>query len=225
MKKTVVIGTSILGLLLATPALLAREHGQSDREQNGSHQQQGNHGAQGHERSSPQQHSNRPPARVQEQRHEQHAQPHHPEPQQTRRPEVHRPDNVREVHRPDNRHEGPVMHRDVWRDHRAQDWRREHRTWRDRGGYHGYRIPADRFRMNFGRAHWFRVYRQPIIVVEGRPRFQYGGFWISLVDPWPSVWAANWYETDDVYVDYVNDGYYMYNRRHPGIAIAVNISM
>jgi hypothetical protein len=25
-------------------------------------------------------------------------------------------------------------------------------------------------------------------------------------------------------VDYVNDGYYMYNRRHPGVGIAVNVS-
>jgi len=26
-------------------------------------------------------------------------------------------------------------------------------------------------------------------------------------------------------VDYVNDGYYMYNRRHPGVAIAINVSL
>jgi hypothetical protein len=26
-------------------------------------------------------------------------------------------------------------------------------------------------------------------------------------------------------VDYVNDGYYMFNRQHPGIAIAVNVSL
>jgi hypothetical protein len=25
-------------------------------------------------------------------------------------------------------------------------------------------------------------------------------------------------------VDYVNDGYYMFNRQHPGVAIAVNVS-
>jgi hypothetical protein len=45
-----------------------------------------------------------------------------------------------------------------------------------------------------------------------------------MVDPWPEYWARTWYETDDVYVDYVNDGYYMYNRRHPGVAIAVNVA-
>jgi len=37
-------------------------------------------------------------------------------------------------------------------------------------------------------------------------------------------WERTWYDTDDVYVDYVNDGYYMYNRRHPGVGIAVNVS-
>ena len=63
-----------------------------------------------------------------------------------------------------------------------------------------------------------------MIVVGGYPRFQYGGFWFSVVDPWPEYWSRTWYETDDVNVDYVNDGYYMYNRRHPGIGIAVNVS-
>ena len=61
------------------------------------------------------------------------------------------------------------------------------------------------------------------MLVGGFPRFQYGGYWFSVVDPWPGDWAANWYETDDVYVDYVNDGYYMYDTRYPGVAIAVNI--
>lgn len=97
-------------------------------------------------------------------------------------------------------------------------------TWHERGGYRVYRFPAARFRANFGRGHWFRVHNAPVIVVGGYPRFQYGGFWFSVVDPWPEYWSRTWYETDDVYVDYVNDGYYMYNRRHPGVAIAVNVS-
>jgi hypothetical protein len=45
-----------------------------------------------------------------------------------------------------------------------------------------------------------------------------------MVDPWPEHWAMNWYETDDVYVAYVNDGYYMYNVTRPGVALAVSIS-
>jgi len=37
-------------------------------------------------------------------------------------------------------------------------------------------------------------------------------------------WPPTWYETDDVYIDYTDDGYYMYDRMHPGIGIAVSIS-
>lgn len=123
------------------------------------------------------------------------------------------------------RHEQRNHGHDVWKDHRARDWAHEHRTWHERGGYRGYRIPEARFRASFGRGHWFRVHRAPILVVGGYPRFQYGGLWFSVVDPWPEYWAPTWYETDDVYIDYVNDGYYMFNRRHPGVSIAINVSM
>jgi hypothetical protein len=120
-------------------------------------------------------------------------------------------------------HGRAVEHRDAWQQHRARSWKSEHRTWQQRGGYNGYRIPDDRFRSSFGRSHWFRIYRQPVLVVGGYPRFQYGGFWFSLVDPWPEYWAPNWYETDDVYIDYYGDGYYLYNRRRPGVRIAINV--
>jgi hypothetical protein len=63
------------------------------------------------------------------------------------------------------------------------------------------------------------------MVVGGFPRFQYGGYWFSLVDPWPGYWAHNWYETDDVYVVYANNGYYMYNRRYPTVGLAINVSI
>ena len=106
--------------------------------------------------------------------------------------------------------------RKVWQQHRAQSWESEHRTWQQRGGYNGYRIPDDRFRLYYGRDHWFRVYSLPMTVVGGYPRFRYGDYWLSFVDPYPEYWGDNWYETDDVYVDYYNDGYYLYNRRYPG---------
>ncbi len=61
----------------------------------------------------------------------------------------------------------------------------------------------------------------------GYPRFQYGGFSFMLVDPWPASWSEDWYATDDVYVDYddYNDGYYLYNRRHPGFGLALTVVM
>jgi hypothetical protein len=46
--------------------------------------------------------------------------------------------------------------------------------------------------------------------------YEKNGFWFSLVDLWPEYWSDNWYENDDVYVDYAGDGYYLYNRSYPG---------
>ena len=113
----------------------------------------------------------------------------------------------------------------AWQGHRSQNWQSDHRTWQQRGGYHGYHIPENRYDGSFGPDHGFVIFSQPYMVVGGSPRFQYGGYWFSLVDPWPESWSSNWYETDDVYVAYVDNGYYMYNRRYPTIAIAISASM
>jgi hypothetical protein len=45
-----------------------------------------------------------------------------------------------------------------------------------------------------------------------------------VIDPWPGSWANDWYDTDDVYVTYVDNGYYLFNQRYPSIGIAVSIS-
>jgi len=79
------------------------------------------------------------------------------------------------------------------------------------------RIPDERFRSNFGREHSFRM-GDPVMV-GGYSRFQYGGFWFGFVDPWP----ADWYYTDDFYIDYVDGGYYMYNPYYPGARFAITV--
>lgn len=107
---------------------------------------------------------------------------------------------------------------------RATSWNDEHRTWNQRGGYNGYRIPDARFRSYFGRDHFFRIGYLPMVYVGGYPRFQYDGYWVTFVDPWPEDWSPLWYENDDVYLDYTNDGYYLYSRSHPGIGMAVTVS-
>jgi hypothetical protein len=107
---------------------------------------------------------------------------------------------------------------------RAKSWNSEHRTWAQRGGYNGYRIPEDRFKLYFGSNHFFRISRLPMVFVGGYPRFQCDGYWVTFVDPWPETWAPTWYTTDDVYVDYTGDGYYLYDRAHPGIGLAVTIA-
>jgi hypothetical protein len=117
------------------------------------------------------------------------------------------------------------MQHSAWQRHGSRNWDSEHRTWQQRGGYHGYRIPDDRFRGYFGSNHGFRIYGLPFLVVRGYPRFQYEGYWFSPVDPWPEYWGSNWYDNDEVYVVYADNGYYMYNRRYPTMGIAINISM
>jgi hypothetical protein len=192
------------------------QHGQKDR-QDDFHRQDHSVHQQEHAHQAPPEHGKgRYDAHGPEQRHEYHE-------------SVQRADHGRhtgQLH--EVRRSEPEAHysrQDIWQRQRAHDWRHEHRSWHERGGYHGYRIPEDRFRAHFGRGHWFRVHDVPVVVVEGSPRFQFGGFWFGVVDPCPETWSPVWYRTDDVYVDYVNDGYYMYNRQHPGIAIAVNVSL
>lgn len=211
MRAAGIVGASVLGLILGTTAPASAQHGNDDKRHADSHQQ-GNDHQKEHGRSS------REKDRDKNRDREQHSDRH----QANDREQRHEPEHVREANR--SGHDQHSRPRDVWQDHRAKNWKHEHRGWRERGGYRGYRIPDDRFHANFGRGHWFRVRSNPIIVVNGYPRFQYGGFWFSVVDPWPEYWSRTWYETDDVYVDYVNDGYYMYNRRHPGIGIAINVS-
>ena len=79
------------------------------------------------------------------------------------------------------------------------------------------RIPDDRFHANFGRGHDFHM-GNPVLV-GGYSRFQYGGFWFGFVQPWPS----GWYYTDDVYIDYVDGGYYMYNPYYPGTRFSISV--
>ncbi|MGB8477067.1 MAG: hypothetical protein WCE61_23555 [Candidatus Acidiferrum sp.] len=113
--------------------------------------------------------------------------------------------------------------REVWQQHRASNWQSEHRDWQQRGGYNGYRIPDNRYRSNFGMNHFFRISRYPMEIYGGYPRFQYGGFWFGFMDPWPEYWGADWYDNDDVYIDYTDDGYYLYNRRYPRDRIAITV--
>lgn len=107
---------------------------------------------------------------------------------------------------------------------RAGTWATEHQTWQQRGGYNGYRVPDNRFRMYFGTGHFFHIGGLPLLFVGGYPRFQYDGYWVTLMDPWPEMWPPLWYETDNVYIDWGGDGYYLYDSNYPGIGIAVVLS-
>ena len=88
---------------------------------------------------------------------------------------------------------------------------------RGNNGHHYGRIPDNRYRANFGHGHWFRIGRPRF--VNGYHRFQYSGFWFGYNEPWPPGWNYS----DDVYVEYIEGGYYLYNRRHPGIHLTLNL--
>jgi hypothetical protein len=107
---------------------------------------------------------------------------------------------------------------------RAGSWQTDHRTWQQRGGYTGYRVPDDRFRQYFGTGHFFHIGSLPLLFVGGYPRFQYDGYWVTLMDPWPENWPPLWYETDNLYIDWGGDGYYLYDSNYPGVGLAVTIS-
>ena len=110
---------------------------------------------------------------------------------------------------------------ETWDGGRAQHWKVEHRTWIQRGGYGGYYITRQHYGLYFGPKHVFRIQSPPVIYM-GYPRFVYQGYSFLLVDPWPEDWDVNWYATDDVYI-YYDRGYYLYNPRRPGFALAVTI--
>jgi len=118
--------------------------------------------------------------------------------------------------------------RTEWIQHRARNFNSEHRSWRDRGGYRGYRIPDTYFRSHFGRSHRFRGSRVNFVFLGGSPAFDYGDYRFTLAEPYPEYWGDNWYESDDFYVDYVNDGYYLFDSRfpdRPGVALSVNLRL
>jgi hypothetical protein len=112
-----------------------------------------------------------------------------------------------------------------WQQRRAHSFDTEHRNWQQRGGYNGYRIPDVYFSSYYGPGHSFRIYGLPFMEVGGFPRFQYGGYWFSVVDPYPEFWGDDWYESDDVFVAYIDNGYYLYDSRYPGRpGVAISIS-
>jgi hypothetical protein len=82
-------------------------------------------------------------------------------------------------------------------------------------GAQGQKIPDDKFRSHFGRQHTFKV--QKTVIVEGQPRFQYGGYWFALANPWPGDWAYS----DDCYIDYIDGDYVLIDLLHPGVQIPV----
>jgi hypothetical protein len=85
------------------------------------------------------------------------------------------------------------------------------------GNNGGGRIPADKFKANFGQQHTFRVSQGDY----NNRRFQYGGYSFGFVDPWPS----NWLYTQNVYVIEIDGVYYLCNASFPGVNLVLSFTL
>lgn len=182
MRAFAIGSTAILSVLLGitAPAYAGQEH--ADGKEASSRPQQSTH-----EQAKPQQQP-RPAAQSQSQQHTQ---------QQPRQVQNGHTEHT-QPQKANNQQQRPQEAQRAWQDHRANNWQSDHRSWQQRGGYNGYRIPEARYGGFFGASHGFRIGGLPFMVVGGFPRFQYEGYWFSLVDPWPGDWSDDWYDTDDV---------------------------
>src|ERR1019366_2630889 len=190
MKPFGFISTGVLLLFLGTIAPTYAQKEQQQEAKPPKQVQQGKSEKQQHDRNKPQQDKNKPQDQNKQQQQRARQQDQNKGQQQrAQQQDQNRQQQQRQQENNRSSQQGQrVQHgqqREVWQQHRARNWQSEHRDWQQRGGYNGYRIPEDHYRGNFGPNHWFRIYRYPVEVFGGYPRFQYGGFWFGLMDPWP----------------------------------------
>jgi hypothetical protein len=223
MKQTSVISATILSLLFGAATIAIAQH-----DQQGNNQGKSKPASQSQQARSAQQPQQARPAQQTHQQQTARPAQNQARPQQSYGGAFHGGVQANGATYGGVHHSGVPQHQGQVRNgfvqSRAGSWNNEHQTWAQRGGYNGYRIPDARFRLYFGRDHFFRIYGLPLVFVGGMPRFQYDGYWVTIVDPWPESWGPNWYETDDVYLDNTGDGYYLYDRNYPGFPIAVTVS-
>ena len=80
-------------------------------------------------------------------------------------------------------------------------------------------IPDTQFKAKFGHQHSFTVNRvvTQTTVVPNQTQFVYGGYTFVFLDPWPAAWVF----TDDCYIDYVDDQYFLFDPVHPEIRVSL----
>jgi len=87
------------------------------------------------------------------------------------------------------------------------------------GGGKSAHIPDSQFKAKFGHQHSFTVNRvvTQTTIVPNQTQFVYGGYTFVFLDPWPAAWLF----TDDCYIDYVDDQYFLFNPLHPEIRVSL----
>ena len=80
-------------------------------------------------------------------------------------------------------------------------------------------IPEAQFKTSFGSQHTFTVKRiiTQTTVVPNQTQFVFSGYTFVFLDPWPTAWLF----TDDCYIDYVDDEYFLFDVFHPGVRVAL----
>ncbi len=230
MKRVAAVSTVFLSIVLLGATAFAYPPQEEKNQKQGQPEKQAEPKQQEQHAQQQQQNQNRQQAQQQNQnkQQEQHAQQQQQNQnrQQAQQQQQNRTQHAQIQRTQQQQRTQQVAQRNDWRQHRANNWSSEHRDWQQRGGYNGYRIPDAYFGSYYGQDHFFRVYSLPFMVVGGFPRFQYGGYWFSVLDPYPDYWGDDWYETDDVYVAYVDNGYYLFDRSYPGRpGVAISISL
>jgi len=180
MKVTRIISRVVLSLLLGIAAFA---WAQQEEKQDHPAQQQNKHD-QAKPEQQQSQHAQQQQKQEQNKQTQQHAQQQQMQ-NQNQNKQSQQSAQQQRGNQPQHNQEQQRVQQSAWQQHRAHNWQSDHQTWKQRGGYNGYRIPDDRFRGYFGSNHGFRIYCLPYMAVGGYPRFQYQGYWISLVDPWP----------------------------------------
>ncbi|MFZ0333132.1 MAG: hypothetical protein WAL69_03280 [Candidatus Acidiferrales bacterium] len=79
------------------------------------------------------------------------------------------------------------------------------------------RIPDAQFSAHFGQGHRFHI--GPPMMVGGFPRFQYGGFWFVLEEPWPGYWGYG----SDFYIVFTDGDYWLCDYDDPGVEIQLAV--
>ena len=199
MRLAISAGILILALGATASAYARQEKGQEDHPQ-GEHQQEAKPAEQ---KAKPAQQQHAQQAKPAQQQHAQQAKPaqqqHTQQAAHTKQPQTHA------VNRAQQGNAGQSQARA----------RQSQPAGGNRGNYAHGRISDDHYAASFGSGHRFHVSRGDY---EHR-RFEYGGYSFGFIDPWPVGWGYD----DDVYVVYVDGGYYMYDPVHPGIRISISM--
>jgi hypothetical protein len=83
----------------------------------------------------------------------------------------------------------------------------------------GRHIPDSQFKASFGRQHAFAAQRviTTTTIVPNQTRFVVSGYTFVFLDPWP----ADWLFTDNCFIDFVDDEYFLFDVSHPGVRVAL----